>query len=183
MNFNMRKDEFRIINRMLLVKQLVALVLLTCTLFGILIAHYTIQVKKLQTEIHLSEQEAIEALRKEFTISPEEEDLDEIVEAAEEQVRKAKETWFAFSSKARASFLQYLLELARKIDKESLDFRIEKLSIAEGMLILKAQVKDYEALKVLERELRQSKLFSFIEPQDKPSFTMKITLAPTVEEL
>ena len=58
----------------------------------------------------------------------------------------------------------------------------EKITIVEGTLTLKARVKDFEALKLLEKELRSSDLFVAIEPQDTPQFTMKITLASTNQE-
>ena len=183
MDFNLRKVEFLLIDRTLLIKQLATIVVLTLALLISLITHYTIQVKKLTREAESSEQEAIRVLQEEFTIPREDKSLSDIIDAAEVEVKNERETWFAFSSQARASFLQYLLELTSLIDKESLAFTIDRITIAEGTIILKAQVKDYEALKILERELRQSKLFSDVEPQDTPSFTMKITLAPTVEEL
>lgn len=181
-DFNLRTQEFSITNQTFFVKQLISAGILCIALFALLISHYLMQVKKLSTEIRISEQEAIKTLRKQFTIPPEETRLNDVIEVAQNEVAKQRETWFAFSSQARASFLQYLLELATIIDKESLGFSINRISIAEGSLILKAQVKDYEALKILERELRQSKLFTYVEPQDNPSFTMKITLAPTVKE-
>jgi len=182
-HFNLRKNEFKIIDHTLLIKQLIIAILLTSTLLGTLLGHYFVQVKKLAHEAYSSEQEAINVLKKQFKIPKDENDLEEVILLSQEEVTKEQETWFAFSGKARASFLQYLLELASKIDKKSLDFSIDNITIAEGTILLKAKVRDHEALKLLERELRQSKLFSYVEPQDNPSFTMRIILAPTIEEL
>ena len=182
-HFNLRKNEFKIIDHTLLIKQLVVTILLTSTLLSTLLGHYLVQVKKLSHEAYSSEQEAINILKKQFKIPKEENDLEEVILLSQEEVTREQETWFAFSGKARASFLQYLLELASKIDKKSLGFAIDNITVAEGTILLKAKVRDHEALKLLERELRQSKLFSYIEPQDNPSFTMKIILAPTIEEL
>src|SRR5205814_675388 len=94
-----------------------------------------------------------------------------------------QETWFAFSNQSRASFLQYLLELTANIDTKSTGLDVEHIALSEKEMILKARVRDYEALKVLERELGQSKLFSYVEPQENLQFTMKIILATTMEEL
>ena len=182
-HFNLRKNEFKIVDQTLLIKQLAVTILLTSTLLITLLGHYFIQVKKLTHEAYSSEQEAINILKKQFKIPKEENDLEEVILLSQEEVTKEQETWFAFSGKARASFLQYLLELASKIDKKSLNFVIDNITVAEGTILLKAKVRDHEALKLLERELRQSKLFSYVEPQDNPNFTMKIILAPTIEEL
>ena len=43
-------------------------------------------------------------------------------------------------------------------------------------------MKDYEALKVFERELEQSKLFTLAEaPPETPQFTMRLTLVASEE--
>ncbi|MGB8367126.1 MAG: hypothetical protein WCD44_02095, partial [Candidatus Babeliales bacterium] len=120
--------------------------------------------------------------KKQFKIPREEDDLEEVISIARDEVAQEQETWFAFSGRARSSFLQYLLDLTSNIDRKSLDFSIDSLTIGDGELTLKAKVRDHEALKLLERELRQSKLFSYVEPQDNPNFTMKILLAPTIED-
>ncbi len=180
--FNFRRNEFKIIDHTLLVKQLIITFLLTSALLLMLVSFYMVQIKKLSREVRGSEQQAISTLKKQFKIPREEDDLEEVITIAQEEVAKEQETWFAFSGKSRSSFLQYLLELASNIDRRSLDFTIDNLTISEGTLLLKAKVRDHDALKLLERELRQSKLFSYVEPQDNPSFTMKIILAPTIEE-
>jgi len=180
--FNFRRDEFTKENHALFMKQLLSATILSFTIITLLVVHYIMQVKKLQQEAYISQQEIVTTLRKQLTIPKEETDIEDIIMAAQKEVTKEEETWFAFSSRARTSFLQYLLELTNNIDKEGLGFSINKLTIAEGMITLTAQVLDHEALKLLERELRQSKLFRYVEPQDDPRFTMKIILAPTTEE-
>ena len=166
-----------------MLKQLIVLIVLTLGFFTILITHYTIQTSQLKKEIRTSENEALVALTSTFKVLEDEKNLNDAIDEAEKEVEEQKKRWFAFSHQSRASFLQYLLELASKIDKKSLDFNIEQVTIAEGILTLKASVRDHDALKVLERELAQSKLFSSIEPQDNPQFTMRITLATSNEEL
>ncbi len=49
-----------------------------------------------------------------------------------------------------------------------------------AQLVLKAKVKDFEALKQLEKALHQSKLFSYIESPRLPDFTMKLTVAHAI---
>jgi type IV pilus assembly protein PilM len=182
-DYNLGKKEFSTPNNSLLIKQLIVLIVLTIGLFTTLITHYSIQTKKLEKEISASQQDALTTLKAAFKDLEDVHSLDEAVTDAQEELKKQKETWFAFSGPSRASFLKYLRELTEKIDKKSLHFDIQQLTIAEGELTLKAHVKDTEALKVLERELRQSTLLKDFEPQENPQFTMKIRLATSSEEL
>jgi hypothetical protein len=80
----------------------------------------------------------------------------------------------------RPSFLTYLLELTSKIDKKDLGFTIDKLTITESTIMMTAHVRDHTALALLEKELRQSKLFAHVEGQQNPDFTMKIKLAKPI---
>lgn len=183
-DFNLRKEEFATKNTTLFLKQIIVAGTLTVALLGLLLTDYITQTAKLHNELEDSQTEAITVLKEQFPSIPSDEtDLDDIIELANVQVAKDKETWFAFSYANQARYLQYLLELATKIEKNKLQFDPTKLTISEGSILLKARVKDYEALKTLERELRSSKLFSFVEPQDNPSFTMRVTLAPTTEDI
>jgi type IV pilus assembly protein PilM len=182
-DYNLMQKDLKAPNTSLLVKQLVVLAVLTIGLFAALITHYSLQTNKLKKEIQASELEALTALTSTFKSLEDEKNLDDAIEEAEKEVAEQKKRWFAFSHQSRASFLQYLVELATKIDKKSIDLNVEQITISEGILTLKAEVRDHDALKVLERELSQSKLFSSIEPQDNPQFSMKITLATSNEEL
>ena len=187
-HFNLRRDEFSPADTTLLNKQLIAIIILLCLIVVSLFTHSFIQIGKLQREASASENETVTTLQEHFTKLEDEDDLEEIVEQAEQIVKEEEKLWFSFSSRARSSFLHYLLELTEAIDKDALGFEIKKLTISktEGttpdIMILDAQVKDYEALGKLEEQLQQSKLFKEIEPQDEPDFTMKIILAPLGEE-
>ncbi len=179
---NLRQKEFtKKTPRLFFYQSITALILLLASTV-MLVWHYKTQVNKLHKEITQSEQEVIEILQKEFNIPEDFDTFDDIIEEAEAEANKKRETWLAFSNQARSSFLQYLLELVTKIDVPSLDFKVERIVIEQDRLLLQASVRDYEALKILERELRKSPLFSYVEPQDNPSFTMSITLARIGED-
>ncbi|HSC24914.1 MAG TPA: pilus assembly protein PilM [Candidatus Babeliales bacterium] len=181
-NYNLIQKEFITTDNSLLLKQIIILIVLTIGLFTTLGTHYYLQTRKLKTEIQASEREALTALTTTFKSLESETNLNDAIDEAKKEVEEQQKRWFAFSQQSRASFLQYLLELASKIDKKSIDLTVEQITIFDGILTLKAEVRDHDALKVLERELGQSKLFSAIEPQDNPQFTMKITLATSNEE-
>jgi type IV pilus assembly protein PilM len=165
----------------LFTKQIIAAITLLLLLFGILGTHFFLQRRKLANAAYKSEQEAIKALKEQFsTITGTR--IERVIEDAQEAVNKEESTWFAFSSAARASYLKILLELKSKIDADALGFVIEKLTMQEGHLTIKAHVKDYNALKVLEKALRSSPLLANFEPQATTDFEMKITLASPSRE-
>jgi len=182
-DYNLVYKEISAPDNATFIKQLIVLIVLTISLFASLITHYSLQLNKLKKEITVSEQEALSTLKAKFKNLEDTRKLVDAIDEAEDEVKKQKETWFAFSNQSRSSFLQYLLELTSKIDAKSIGLEVEQISIAEKELVLKARVKDYEALKILERELSQSPLFSSVEPQESLQFSMKITLAPNAEEL
>jgi Tfp pilus assembly PilM family ATPase len=181
-DYNLLYKEISPPDTTLFIKQAVVSVILTIGLFACLITHYSLQLKKVKNEITISEQQALSALKEKFQNLEDEKKLTDAIDAAHEEIKKQKERWFAFSNQSRASFLQYLLELTSKIDTKTIGLDVEQISMSEQELILKARVKDYEALKILERELGQSQLFSYVEPQENLQFAMKITLAPREEE-
>jgi Tfp pilus assembly PilM family ATPase len=181
-NYNLVQKEFKSANNYLLLKQLIIIIVLTIVLFTTLITHYYVQTNKLKAEMQASQREALTALTSTFKSLEGEKDLNEAIENAEKEVEEQKKRWFAFSYQSRASFLQYLLELSSKIDKRSIDLNVEQISIAEDTLTLKAEVRDHDAIKVLGRELGQSKLFKPFESPETPQFTMRIPLARSSEE-
>ncbi len=176
--FNLLKGEFAASGQTLLLKQLITAGVLVLILFGTIIAQTIIQSRSLRSEITASEQEAVEALKDRFPELPEDEDeLDDVITSAKSELEKEEVVWRAFSSQHRASFLEYLLELTSRINKQDLGFIPEQISIVDGIqgeITLKAQVKDHPALIRLEQALRESKLFSYVEGQSDTSFTMKI---------
>ena len=180
--FNLLQDEFETSDANLLTKQLLAGGILLLSLFVILISNAVIQTRKLSKELQNSEQEASAVLLKRFPKLEEEEagSLSELVEAAEDAIKQEEATWFKFSRSAHPSPLKYLLELTNIINKERLGFVMERLTITEDTVTMKARVRDHNALVLLERDLRQSKLFSTIESPDDPDFTMKLTIARSI---
>jgi hypothetical protein len=178
--FNLNQYETATIDTTLLTKQLITAILLTLLLFTTMLFFSFLKIKNLREELNSSKKETINALKEQFH-KIEGNNLDDVIDQAQQAIDEEERMWFAFSGPARASFLKYLLELTNRIDKESLGLTVERIIITENTLTLKARVKDYEALKTLERDLRQSKLFSYIEPQEKTDFTMKIGLIQNAE--
>jgi Tfp pilus assembly PilM family ATPase len=162
--------------------QLLTGMILTATLFILLLGISFIQVHSLSSELSASKKQAFNALREAFENADlSEKDLQGSVENAQQEVDQKEKIWFAFSGQEQTPFLEYLRELTSLIDPIATGFSIDSLSITDGKMMLKAQVKDTAALKILERDLQKSKLLS-IEPQQEPSFTMNITLLKAGKE-
>lgn len=181
-DFNLRQKEFAISgNISVLNKQLIVAVGLAVLLIGSLMTYSFFQTRKLSSEAYESEQEVINSLKEQFPKPLEDvTDLEEAIEQAQLAVNQEEKLWFSFANPSRISFLTFLLELTSKIDKKSLGFTIDKLTITEGMMTMTAHVRDHAALALLEKSLRQSKLFAHVEGQQNPDFTMKIKLAKNV---
>lgn len=177
-DFNLRVDEFAPKDESLLLKQVITAIVLIVTIIGSITIHLYRQKKALEKEIRLSQGETLEMLNERFpTLAEDEDDLEVIMDAAQTELKQEEEMWYAFTRQSRTSFLEYLLELTSRINKQELGFIPESITIVdgqEGSITLKARVRDFEALKKLEQALRESKLFTFVEGQTSPDFSMKI---------
>lgn len=172
---NLRKKEFTL-ETPLLIKQLTIATILIGFIFGALIINSFTQLRKLKREARVSQTEAIQTLKERFP-KIEESTLSDALDDAQREVEQEEKLWNPFSNAARTSYLKYLLELTTLLDKDSLGLIVEKITFTDDTIILKAQVKGFEELQLLERALRQSKLFTYIQPQNDPKFTMTIKIA------
>ncbi len=173
-HFNLRQKEFAQSDDKLMLKQLIVTGLLLLMLFGGLLLHSFFQARMLRNELEASRSEASDVLNDWFP-TIESGYIDDMIEEADRETKNEEKLWFAFGRSSRNSMLNLLLELTN-LDREGLGLIIEKVTIDQdrGIMMLKAQVKDDEALKLLENELRQSKVFTYFKPQDFPKFDMEL---------
>ncbi len=177
-SFNLRKREFALSQAQQFMRQFIIALALASFIIGSLLAMAVWQTRKLKREAYQSEQEVITALKEKIKKIPDDVNgLDDTLEAAKAEVTREEKMWSAFSSAAHPHFLEYLLELTNRIDKASLGFDLERLTITQDTITLKAQVKGFDELIVLERDLKESKLFSYVERVHDPKFTMIIKIA------
>lgn len=181
--FNLRKEEFTTATSWQFTKQLIAGGLLSLLIIGSLLFFSITALRRLRNEAYASQEEVVETLKERFPKIPDETtDIDDIIAEAERAVNE-EEKRFAVLTTARTSYLKYLLELTDKIDKEALGLELEKIIFsADGFLTLQGSVRDYEALKNLERDLKKSKLFKLIEEGKEPQFTIVIRLLKNGQE-
>lgn len=178
--FNLRKGDFSTKNYTLLYKQYITLSVLAVLLPLALYTYSHLEIRALEKEVNASEQEAIGAITHRFRTLDAQEGttLEELLDGAQEILKRESMTWGVFSNQSRSAFLHYLLELTNLLDKDALGLTLEKITCTENTIILKGRVRDYAALTVLERELRQSKLFKVVEGSPTPEFeALKITVA------
>ncbi len=172
--FDLRQKEFAISDQKTLLYQLITAGALLLFILGALIGNTLWQVSRLRSESRQSEQEVIDTIKEHIKNIPDDATtLEEVLDAAKNQVNQEEKTWSAFSGAARARFLEYLLELTNKV-KADLGLDIEKLSISGDTIIMRASVKDFPALTTLENDLNQSKLFKVEPVHDPKNFTMTI---------
>ena len=176
-HLNLRQKEFAPNDEPLLLKQLICgLILLALTFAGIL-THSFLQKRMLRKELNASRAETTDLLGQWFP-AIDKGPIDDMLEEAETETKKDERIWFAFARSPNNSLLNLLLELT-KLNREGLGLVVEKITIDQerGLMILKANVKDHEALARLENELKQAKIFSYVQPQNDINFNMELRFA------
>lgn len=192
--FNLRQMPFELPHTTSFIKLVLVALILTVLIVGSLFTNLLWQTISLRTEKEDSQLQVIKALKNEFPTlkkksgeegEEEQESLDDqfdtIIKDAESALKTELETLFKFSTRSRASMINYLFELTQRIDKKALGFNVERITINDKDIILKAHVRDEHALKVLEKSLGESELF-IPTPQQHPDFTMRIILKHSLED-
>jgi len=171
-----RQDK-RVRNQLIAAGTLLVLIIISVIGRGILTA------RKLRNEIKSSEQQAITSLRKVFpTLSKSSKSLEKLKRSAQNELKREKNIWFALSPQNRASFMKYLVDLSKRIDRVGLGLNLKKWILTENTMTFEGRVKNYQALSKLEEELRASKLFTNVPRLEELKFSLKMPLKP-VEEL
>ena len=169
--FDLRKKEFLLSDSKTFLYQCITAAILLTLILGSLVGTVIWQTSKLKRVAYQAEQEAVETLKEHIKNIPEDTTtLDEALELAKNKVMQEEKVWSAFSATARPRFLEYLLELTSTIDKANLGLDLEKLIITPETIILRAKVNGWDELHALEKNLRESKLFNFVESVGDPNF-------------
>lgn len=176
--FNLYRDAQDKANEKVVSKQLVFALTFFILILSMLFVNNYIKIGKLNKEISESEQEVVERLRKKFKLAETDNTIDEAVATATTELDKIEKV-VSFAGKDRFSYLKYLLGLTEAIDKEGTGIKIDGLRISQvdNNIILSAEVKDYDALNKLARDLRSRKeLFSYVPSEQNKKFEMRIEL-------
>ena len=172
--FNMRQQEFALPTSRLFYKKFFTTIGLFLLIFGTFFAHSYWQTRALTLTTQAMERSVINKLN-ELDLSDAKQ-FNKAIEDAEEKVTKEEELWFGFSRQTRFSFLKALQDLSTAIDRKSIGLNLIKLIITTNEITFEGEVKGFEELKTLERELRESKLFTYVPTLQELKFSEKLPL-------
>lgn len=185
-NVNLNRQAAEETTNSLLDKQLIFAGVLVALLFIMLLTNSILTKRNLQKEIAASEGEAIALLTKKLNLMlPRgKRSLEQINTIARNEIAKKANIWFALSTSNRFSFLAYLQDISTRINREALGLDLRQLTIIKDTdtMTLEGQVKNFEALRTLEEDLNQSKLFTSVSKPQDLKFNITITLAKLGEE-
>ncbi|HBR70534.1 TPA: hypothetical protein DIC20_03545 [Candidatus Dependentiae bacterium] len=161
--------------------QLVVTFVLIILFLGTLIGFGIFQRTQLRKKINNAKRSALNQLRSEIDVT--DSNLTTAVANAKTKLSDTEAIWAGFSESSRYSPLKYLAELSTKIDRPGIGLDLKKLVLTKKSISLIGQVRDYPALKTLEEELTDSKLFKLVTtPQDFKLFTIKLAITAEEEE-
>ncbi|MBI2775545.1 pilus assembly protein PilM [Candidatus Dependentiae bacterium] len=159
-DINLRQAELAPSTANLFLQQFLTAAILAFSILAGLIGYSWWQTSSAAKKVKSSEREVVRALQDlQLTDAM---DLQRAESEAAEKVQREEELWFAFSRQTRFSFLKALQELSSAIDRDAIGLKLRKLVITPNALLFEGEVKDFNALKVLERELRESNLFIIV---------------------
>lgn len=173
---NMRQQEFALPTAATFNQRFFTALGLLTLFLGLLIGHSYWQKRSLTTTARAMERAVITRLQELDLADEDERTLEGALPQAEEKVTQEEELWFAFSRQRRFSFLKALQDLSTAIDRKAVGLNLNKLVITTNEITFEGQVKGFEELKVLERELRESKLFTFVPTLQELKFSEKLPL-------
>lgn len=113
--------------------------------------------------------------------------LDYAIREAEREIAK-NNIWFSLGGSNRFAALRVLLELSKKLNRESLGLQLRRLDFEyapqeeKEKLVLEGKVKDDKAVLELEKNLSESPMFTLSESLQKPEFTVHLKLNLNSEE-
>ncbi len=99
----------------------------------------------------------------------------ESIRKAKTEITKEENIWFAFSSQTKHSFLTYLLELSTMIDRETLGLNLKKMTFNKNGIILDGNVRSFDAVEELIKQLKNTNLFTQVPNLQKTEFSMPLT--------
>jgi type IV pilus assembly protein PilM len=180
-SFNLRRKEFTSPKTPLMLKQLMMAGVLSCILVFGLIGYTVYELSSLHLEISGSTEELSKEITDRFKSIPADEgiELDDLMSRAKSEVEQREKLMFAFSGGHKASFLEYLAELTKVLHKDTLELTLNRLQIDENAITIEGYLppEAYDQLRILQDELRTTKLFKYTGRQQNPqAINIKIPL-------
>lgn len=169
-DFNLQRLEANQQEDKTLQLQLITLGILSMLLILSFLTYSFLRVRSLRKAYNTSQALALDKLKKTFDLPSR--SLISLKKAntdAAAKLESAEKKWSPLSHKNRFSFLNYLYELSRHIDRKDLGLDLSSISMDQDEITLTGRVKDFDAVRTLEQELR-SELFSLEDSLQVPEF-------------
>lgn len=156
---------------------------LVVLLFGLAIISSMMSTSKLKKELNSSRLDLEKQLIAEFKLTrkPGATGIKALIDEAQKRLSVNEGVWSALTTD-RYSFLTYLQALSTHINRDEIGLELKKLTIkrdpqtGEDRISLEGGVKDYNALRMLETELLETKIFKSVPRQQETKFTLSLTV-------
>ncbi|MGC2310799.1 MAG: pilus assembly protein PilM [Candidatus Babeliaceae bacterium] len=177
-------------DKKLLFQQIIVAGILSLILIGAMIIYSLLSLSRFQSEAESSEQQALNQLKKEFTLATGKKGavgkgLDSVLKAAQADLAKKEAGWFSLSAYKRATIVKALAELSGHIDREGLGLLLKKLVFKMGLqdtISIEGSVKDYDALNNFEEALRMTNLFENVPKFQDLKFNITLILKKSEQQ-
>lgn len=179
--FNFLTGDFISSDKGLFNKQMTVACSLLFIIVGALLFSTFWRLHSLKSELRSSNGQAVKALKDHFK-DLKGSVLKRVVDEAKNELDK-EERAVAFMDPSKPSMLECLLELTNRIDKQETGIKLDRVAIEGNKMYLSGKVPNYDPqLKVLEKNLRESRMFK-LNPIDTLEFNnLEITLESPAEE-
>ena len=179
--FNFLAGDFSPSDKGLFNKQMTV----ACSLLGFIVVSLLFstfwRLHSLKAELRSSNTEAVKALKDHFR-DLRGSVLKSVVNDAKNELDN-QERAVAFMDPSKPSVLECLLELTNRIDKQETGIKLERIAIEGNKMYLSGKVSNYDPqLKVLEKNLRESKMFKFNPIETLEFNNVEVTLESPAEE-
>lgn len=192
--FNINNETISTKQFLLFQKNLITISFLSLSILGLLTFHIFSQINFLKKRL-INDQTKIMAVMKKTFPSVEEEvskinkkpgaqkknipllrQISQALTLANKDISQETSILSAFSAQNRNSFLEYLVILSTKIDRETLGLELKKMTINKATITLEGRVRNFEALEQFEKALKETELFFTIPDMQKIDFTISLPL-------
>lgn len=192
--FNINHQSISAKEFFLFQKNILTVSILSLAIVGLLTFHVLSQITYLQKRLTSDQTKIIGVMKKTFPSVQEElnriskkaasvkkinslsRQISEALNLAHKDISQESSILSAFSAQNRNSFLEYLVTLSTKIDRETLGLELKKMILNRSSITLEGRVRNFEALEQFERALKETELFASIPDMQKVDFSIVLPL-------
>ena len=193
-DFNINHESIPAKEFLFFKKNIITVCLLSVTIISLLGFHTFSQINYLEKRLALDQGKIIAVMKKTFPSVEEElsrlnkksaiskkigspaRQIAEALNLAHKDISQESSILSAFSAESRNSFLEHLVTLSTKIDRETLGLELKKMVLNKTTITLEGRVRNFDALEEFEKALKETGLFSSIPDMQKVDFSIPLPL-------